>query len=373
MRVVFRADASASLGYGHVLRCLTLGAALVDRGVLVAIASRSMPTLLTDRARARGIAVLPLPVRNTQPDEPEAADPQWQSDAEESRDAISTWGGSADWVVVDTYALDCGWEEALRSSARHVMVIDDLANRMHACEVLLDQNLVTDIGVRYGALVPDECDRLLGPQWALLEPVYAESRARARIRSGVVRRVLGFFGGADRHNLAGRTAGAFARLSRADVTLDVVTVAEHPGRAQLEHLVRDHDNIVLHGHQRTLAPLMLEADVAIGAAGSTSWERLCLGLPALVVTLADNQAPIAAELDRLGLACSLGPAEQCDEARVTEALRQILDVPLDADWSARCFAAVDGLGAARVAEHLLSVGYATSSTRRSGVRHTRPQ
>jgi UDP-2,4-diacetamido-2,4,6-trideoxy-beta-L-altropyranose hydrolase len=272
----------------------------------------------------------------------------WQEDSEQTRAAIESAGVKPDWLIVDHYAIDRRWESALRESVGRIMVIDDLADRYHDCDLLLDQNLVAQMHTRYANKVPTACGLLLGPEYALLQPIYAELHDRIPPREGPIQRILIFFGGADGDNLTGRTLAAFLRLDRPDIEVDVVIAVGSPYTDAIRQQAVGHGNIHLHSGLPTLAPLMTKADLAIGAGGATSWERLCLGLPTLVVTLAENQCPIADGLSQLGLIRWLGHQDAVDGATIAQELDKLIQRGLDADWSLRCLAAVDGNGISRV-------------------------
>jgi UDP-2,4-diacetamido-2,4,6-trideoxy-beta-L-altropyranose hydrolase len=340
------------------MRCLTLAATLRERGASCTFVSRAHSGHSIDRIRADGFDVVVLPL-----DAAFGADgadssqyaswlgSTWQNDAQQTLSAIGD--AKADWLIVDHYALDSRWERELGPAASRIMVIDDLADRPHEACLLLDQNLVANLGSRYDSRLPESCGRLLGPRFALLQPPYAELHDRTHPRSGAIGRILTYFGGADSSNLTGRAVEAFLTLARPDVGLDVVLNANHPHAAAIQRLVSGHDNIVLHHNLPSLASLMATADLAIGAGGTTSWERCCLGLPALVVTLADNQLPLATELHRRGVIRWLGSEGGVDSGVIASALGELLREGLPRAWSEKCRGLVDGRGAERVCEYLL--------------------
>ena len=248
---------------------------------------------------------------------------------------------------------DARWQEDASPAGTKLMVIDDLADRQHDCDLLLDQNLAPDLEHRYDDKLPARCVRMLGPEYALLQPQYAELHPRTPPREGPIRRVLVYFGGADTDNLTGRAITAFLSLQREGVMLDVVINPISPHADAIRQQLQGVDNATLHAELPSLAPLMVKADLAIGAGGATSWERCCLGLPAIVITLADNQKPIAAELNRAGLIQCLGHKDQVTENQLAQALALILDDELAPDWSERCRQQVDGIGADRVCRRIL--------------------
>jgi UDP-2,4-diacetamido-2,4,6-trideoxy-beta-L-altropyranose hydrolase len=352
MRIAFRADASLEIGHGHVARCLTLAQALRRKGAECLFICRELPGNLLDLIRQSGFHAVGFPVspaatvgsRADSP-APPSADPfetDWERDAESTVKALE--GKPWDWLVVDHYGLDARWESALRPHCKRLLAIDDRADRPHDCDMLLDQNLVAEIDTRYDGLLPEACVTLFGPRYALLQPSYPEFHSAVRPRSGPVRRLLIYFGGADTHDLTGRTLRSFLGLGRSDVQADVVGHPGSPFFASLLETSEGHANVRVHGALESLAPLMAEADLAVGAGGATSWERLCLGLPALVVTLAENQTPIAKELDRRGLIRWIGRKEEATDDTIARSLGNALCEPLDPEWSLRCLQTVDGRG-----------------------------
>ena len=349
LSVAFRADASAVIGLGHVTRCIALAEVLRERGAEVLFVCRLHDGHMGALIEGRGFSVASLAPKVVAGGGDHLGD-TWQADAQSTGAAIATrWPGGADWLVTDHYAIDARWEAAVRPYARSIMAIDDLADRRHDCDLLLDQNLVAGIETRYAGLVPDRCRMLLGPRFALLAPEYARLHEQVRPRQGTVRNVLVSFGGADPFGLTEKTMRAFISLGRLDVRLEVVVGRMASCLSAVSDLARLHSNIAVHSNLDSLAPLMARADLAVGAGGSTSWERLCLGLPSIVISVVDNQREICAELDRRGLALWLGDGSSVEETSLREAIRRRIDDPI-----AISFPAVDGLGAPKVAAVLLA-------------------
>ena len=358
MKVVFRADASHSIGSGHVTRCLTLAAALRERGAIPSFVCREHAGHLCGLIEKRGFSCSRLAAPRAGADAEAdsghmaALGVTWEEDASQTRAVVEASREKLDWLVVDHYAIDHRWEGALRKSAGRIMAIDDLADREHDCDLLLDQNLVAQMDIRYAGKIPATCGLLLGPEYALLQPAYAKLRDRTPPREGPIRRIFIFFSGADNGNLTGRALNAILQLNRPEIEIDAVISAGGLHEASIRRQVEGHGNVHLHSGLPSLAPLMAAADLAIGACGATSWERLCLGLPALVVTLSENQRANAAELHRRGLIRWLGHQDEVSEGLIAGALDGFLQRRLDKDWSLRCSSVVDGNGAGRVSAML---------------------
>jgi UDP-2,4-diacetamido-2,4,6-trideoxy-beta-L-altropyranose hydrolase len=360
MIIVFRVDSSALIGTGHVMRCLTLAKSLRGEGCSCKFICREHEGNLINEIIADGFEVFRLPNGLYSEDGDETPLPKhhswlgesWQNDAVQSAEAISS--DPVDWLIVDHYALDCRWEQKLRPYTKRIMVIDDLADREHECDFLLDQNLIEKNKSSYLKLVPNDCLKLFGPKYGLLQPIYGELHSRIPPRCSPIKRILLYFGGGDHAKLITATLSAFQRLNRNDLSLDVVTNDNNSSfKRECEARVAGNPNICFHQNLPSLAPLMAKADLAIGAGGATSWERCCLGLPSLIITLAENQKDIAANLNQLGLAQWLGHLDEVNEEIILNALQQAIDHPNHQNCSRQCMAITDGLGAKRVSSVLM--------------------
>lgn len=291
MRIAIRVDASSQIGTGHFMRCLTLADALKQSGAQIRFVSRHLPEHFRVMLNTKGHEFVPLNGILGEESSDELSHTHWlgvsqATDAQDTAQVLSdqTW----DWLVVDHYALDARWEEVLRNFVRAILVIDDIANRRHDCDVLLDQNFYSNMENRYTGKIPAHCQPLLGPRYALLRDEFRQLRERVKPRAGPVNRLLVFFGGVDADNYTAQAIEALADSGCSDLLVDVVIGAEHPHRALIESACADH-GFVCHVQTSRMAELMAAADLAIGAGGSAIWERCCLGLPTLTFCTADNQ------------------------------------------------------------------------------------
>jgi UDP-2,4-diacetamido-2,4,6-trideoxy-beta-L-altropyranose hydrolase len=273
-----------------------------------------------------------------------------QLDAEQTRDALS--GTSWDWLIVDNYALDVVWEKALRPFAKRIAVIDDIADRVHDCDLLLDQNYYQDASERYTELVSGNCQLLLGPAYALLRSEFSLLRPQTKLRSEGVRQILVFFGGVDASNMTAFAIKSLALAALQEVQVDVVIGAHHPRVNEVGLLCAAY-GYSCHVQTDRMAEMMLKADLAIGAAGSASWERCCVGLPALLFSLADNQLGIAQSIEVLGAGKYVGEVGDINEQQFAKSLKNIsVNKQLILDMSSRAYAVADGRGVFRVCSQL---------------------
>ena len=359
LRVLFRADASALIGAGHVMRCLTLANALAGEGAQCTFVARPLPPSLAGMITARGHRLVELPAGDEGfvPPEGDLAHAAWlgRSQAGEAAACLKALEGEAfDWMVVDHYALDERFETALADIAHRVMVIDDLADRRHDCALLLDQNLGRTAG-DYDGLVPQDCKRLIGPANALLRPDFAQYRQEslARRTGGDFGHILVSLGGFDRDNVTSKVLDALNACSLPkNCRISVVMGQDAPWIDHLKAKVpaMSRQTSVLTGVS-DMARLLSTVDLAVGAAGGSAWERCCLGVPTVLMVLADNQRPGAAALEKTGAAVVVADAAQEDVLQ--SAVEAMLDRKRLLSVSAAAAAVTDGAGASRVASLLL--------------------
>ena len=354
MKIAFRTDASNQIGTGHFMRCMTLADELKKQGVQILFISRNLPPHLSEMLNAKGVEYTLLSTDATQEPIDQLPHSSWlgTSQAQDAQVTVKALANhSWDWIIVDHYALDKRWETAVRGSCKKLMVIDDLADRQHDCDVLLDQNYYADMQTRYLNKVSEHCQLLLGPRYALLREEFRILREKVKVRTGGVKKILVFFGGVDADNYTSLAIQALAELNSKQ-QIDVVIGAQHPNREHIQQACIAY-GFICHVQITHMAELMAEADLAIGAGGSASWERCCLGLPALLVAVAANQIDIAKALDSIGACYYLGEKDAVNSSSIQHSINELL-VASDQilSISQQTFSLVDGLGVNRVSEAL---------------------
>lgn len=359
MQVVFRVDASILIGTGHVMRCLTLAEGLRQRGASCRFISRDHPGNLTELIRQRGFFVYALPLgRDWKLNEVAAAHASWlggdwQTDAEQTK--VGVGGTANDWLIVDHYAIDARWERAIAPHYRKLMVIDDLADRQHSCDLLLDQTFSRE-AADYRSLVPADCRLLCGSQYAVLRPEFTAVRPYSLHRRArpILRELLITMGGVDKDNTTGQVLQALCNCPlSSDCRITVVMGAMAPWLAEVHSKAQDMPwpTRVLVGVS-DMAKLMAESDLAIGAAGATSWERCCLGVPTIMLVLAENQCKVGQGLEQSGGA-KLIKRGQSTATQLMELLLPLIDDPAQLLHMSGCAARiVDGSGLNHVIQQL---------------------
>lgn len=355
MRIAIRADASSQIGTGHFMRCLTLADGLKERGAKLRFLSRHLPEHLHSILVIKGYEFVSLDSTQNDMALDELAHAHWLgvSQAQDAADTIQMLSDDAwDWIVIDHYALDIRWEGALRRITKRIMVIDDLADRQHDCDALLDQNFYSDMLTRYIGKVPSHCDLLLGPRYALLRDEFRQLHEQTKPRKGPIRRILVFFGGVDADNYTALAIKALTKIGETDLHIDVVIGAQHPCKEQIEAECALR-GFICHIQTDKMAELMATADLAIGAGGSAAWERCCLGLPALLVALSENQIDIAKGLDLCGASVYVGKLEAASSQVLRSEISSLLSsVNRFKALSEKAYSLVDGLGASRVCHQM---------------------
>lgn len=365
MKVALRVDASHRIGTGHLLRCLTVADRLVKANARCLFICRTIPHSLESLVREHGHEFRRLPPkqasRRAQPDALAYAawlDADWKEDADATREVVRASGG-VDWLITDHYAIDRRWHAIQRPHVSHIMAIDDLADRAHDCDLLLDQNELSGTDDRYRTLVPARCTLLLGPRYALLRPEFAEWRRKLPTVPRAAHRFLICFGGSDPGN---HTAMAIAALDQLTFkfSADVVVGSAHAGKEAIAGLCRSRPGLTFHCQTERMAELMANATLAIGAGGSMAWERLCLGLPSIIVAIEGNQVAAAENLARLDLACYVGLGARVSAELMAEAIRKLISNAAHlGDMRQRALVTVDGLGTERVVASLLKAMHAS--------------
>lgn len=347
------------------MRCLTLADALAKEGWGCHFLCRAHPGHLIDIIRAHGHVVHVLPdAQSTHSDQDTQTlahagwlGSHWTTDARQSQAILQEVGPC--WLVVDHYALDARWERQVLPQGCRLLAIDDLADRPHDADLLLDQNLGRETD-DYQGLVPATCRVLVGPHYALLRPEFTKWRtfSLVRRRSPELKRLLISLGGVDKDNATGQVLEALKGCELPDdCHISVVMGASAPWLKSVKHLAENMPwptEVVV--NVSDMAKHMAHADLAIGAAGSTSWERCCLGVPTLLLMLAENQRNAARFLEEEQASLIL----QIDEGmskQIQKEIERLIKYPdIMRNMAINAAAITDGLGCERVQSHVRAMG-----------------
>lgn len=362
MKVAIRVDSSLKIGTGHVMRCLTLAKALSNKGAEIFFICRNHKGHVIGIIKNSGYDVIVLPFHKSVNTDSSLYGCSWLGDNIEN-DALYTLDilkkNPVDWLIVDHYSLDSRWESFLVGYYKYLMVIDDLANRKHICDLLLDQNLGRK-HEEYQCIVPDYCHTLLGPTYALLRDefiLWRDYSLKRRQESKRIEQIFINMGGTDPDNITGNILNQLSSLKLGEfVKIIVVIGASFPWPDEVREIASKMKNDIDVRHNvANIAELMANSDLAIGAAGSTSWERCCLGLPSIVFAIAENQRNSASQLMKHDAAIAIE-----SYLGLTSIIEDLLSgsdssMKLINSITEKSSQLVDGTGAERVANYLLEI------------------
>lgn len=349
--VAIRVDASYKIGTGHVMRCLTLANELRKHGARIIFICYEFQGHMIAKLEEYQYVVHRLPIYKSH----DAQTLLINQEHDVYNIIPILRAQNIDWLIVDHYGLDLWWESQVRLFVKKILVIDDLANREHWCHVLLDQNyFASKTEFRYRKLVAEHCRCLLGPQYAMLQPQYAQVRPTLEAHQGHVHRILVFFGGADQSHETEQVLVALNAQQFANIEVDVVIGSNYSNLARMTHLVEQRPKTRLYQNLPTLALLMKTANLFIGAGGATTWERLCLGLPSIVISVAKNQDEITEVLAKNHFQISLPHNKACTPSDWIHVIKKVIAHPgLLCELSENAKRLVDGLGTKRVSRLIL--------------------
>lgn len=338
-QATFRVDSSTKIGAGHLMRCLTIADKLKKCGYKVTFICRNLSGNLISLINHK---VIILPRNDSFESEHLYLDWLGATQKKDAIETISVVPQNLDLLIIDSYALDEVWHRELRRYTKKIMVIDDLANRAFDCDILLNQNLSSQVD-DYQNKVPDDCELLLGSNYALLRAEFAELRKEALIKrenTKKIKNVLVCIGGSDPDNII------YDILQQIDNRYSVVVAIreESPHNQVLKDYAKDKDiEIII--NPKNMAKLMLDADLAIGASGSSAWERCCMGLPTLLIIAEENQRVIAESLSEVGAVKIIKDLSR-DLSKISE------EIKIWQQMSIKAKEVCDGLGIKQVSQFL---------------------
>ena len=354
MTVVLRADAADEIGTGHMMRCMGLAMRLEQLGERPVFVSRRNFPNLVERIQVAGwrhVALPEVPGDNSDraPFVPHAGwlNAPWQADADAT--AATAHAENAEWIVVDHYGLDVAWEEAVRRHGFNLAALDDLADRTHAADLIVDPSLNPEPHARYGKLVSPSAQKLFGPRYAILRPEFSETERTPQVPGGP--RCLIAFGGVDTAAMTLRAMNAVASARARLFETRVIVGGQNQRLAEIRERARQLGWPV-HVDSDHMAAHMAHADFAIGAGGHMLWERCAMALPSVVAIVAPNQIEQVQVAAKAGACVALDAETMSDEdfIRAIERLANQPDIRAEMGQNAR--AAVDGLGGLRIARRL---------------------
>ena len=351
-----RVDAGMQIGDGHFLRCLTLVDRLKKEFRQITFISNQLPKHFFQIIEKNDFKIYKIDGYSHIQEEKiemQLKKQLIQKDFIQTKKIIEKYKNSSNWLIVDHYGIDYVWEKNIRENIEKIIVIDDLANRKHDCDILIDQNFYKKMEKRYSKLIPSFCKQFLGPKFSLLRPEFLNARKNLK-RKNKFERILISFGGSDPSNETTKVLSAIIDLGK-KYKIDVIVGTNNPNKKQIMKLCSKFPFCDFYEQVENISKYMKKADLALGAGGSTTWERCCLGLPTIVVNLSKDQEKITENLSKIGCVINLGSAEKTTKLDYVKALNEINSKKLR-KISKKCLVLVDGKGVKRIENKIFQAG-----------------
>lgn len=346
-KIYFRCDSSSDIGSGHVIRCLTLANFLKKKGLFTTFICKETEGNLFDVILKHNHNLVVLSNSNKKN--------IWEDDAQEIIDKIKDFNSSKDWMVVDHYFLNKDWETRISSKLYKLFIIDDLCDRPHYGNILLNQNYLPGIRSKYKKILSSKTKILLGPKYALLSPEYKATRKLIKInKKKKLQRVIIFFGATDHKEQTIKCLSILSKLNLKLLKIDIVIGLANKKKKLIEEITDKIDNATLHVQIPSLCNLMKNADLYLGSGGTTTWERCCLGLPSIVISTSGNQVRQNEYLFKKGVIKYLGKAESVSEENIRTALLMFAEGYDSTKMSKKALKITNGNGAELVSKEFLN-------------------
>ncbi|MCA6478107.1 MAG: UDP-2,4-diacetamido-2,4,6-trideoxy-beta-L-altropyranose hydrolase [Chitinophagaceae bacterium] len=365
MNFVFRVDSSVKMGIGHLMRCLTLANTIrevIDYSNIIFI-SRRHPGNINNLILKSNYSLIELPFTKVN---------LKLSDAKIDGDIYEDWLGTTsvqdasetiesvkdiaiDWLIIDSYGIDIVWEKCVYHFAKRLMVIDDLANRSHYCDLLLDQNYAPNYLSRYEGLLVSNCRSLLGPDYALLKKEFIKFKHQKKKGNTTPRLFLFLSGSEETNSICYQVVKALFVAFKDKIEIDVVIGKGDSYRSDIQKLVAKFKKGALYSSLPDLGYLMSQADIAIGGGGTSTWERMFMGLPSIVISLADNQLAACRQLNEDGYIYYIGHCNFFNKQKMIQIIERLNNSPAEREIiSLKCQNLVDGQGSSKVVHAMLN-------------------
>ena len=344
-KIIFiRVDSSTKIGYGHLIRCLALADTLKKSFKINFICTNLNGNLISQICK-KNFEVFRFNTKSQRINV--------KKDAEKTISIIKKYRNKKSLLILDSYILSQEWENRVRPYVKRLIVIDDLMDRKHSCDLIIDQNLHTQMNSLYINSVPKNCVKLLGPDYAILRNQFIAQRKYAKIRSLPLKNILVSFGGSDNENHTLHALTSLKKLN-SDVNVNVVTGTANRGKKIIKNFCKKNFNYNYFEQVENMAKLMQVADLCIGSSGTTTWERCCVGLPAIAIVASNDQKDIASAVSKNKCIINLGKIKKSDNVNYVRLMKNLKNNELQ-NMSRNCMKLVDGKGAARISKYIFSM------------------
>ena len=340
--ILFKIESNKEIGTGHLMRCLTLANALRDSG-------NSVYFLLNDTDRSSINLIKKMRFNIIFLKNQKRNNISILEDAFLTKKNIEKNNLESSYLVIDNYKIDKKWEVILRKTVKKIILIDDMANREHDCDVLIDQNyFIKNMANRYSKLVPKKCKLFLGPKFAIIRPEFLVLKKKVKIRNSL-KKILISFGGTDPTNETMKILKIIKKSKFNNIKFIIISGRLNAHKTEIKNICKKFKNIVFYSHTKKIADIMLDVDLSFGGGGTTTWERCFVELPTIATILTKNQKAIVESMTKIGCMMNLGSAKKLTKNDYENALDSINSKKLT-KMSQACEKFIDGKGVYRLSK-----------------------
>ena len=340
--IFIRVDSSTKVGYGHFIRCMALADTL-QKNFEINFISRSLEGSLISNIEKKGFSIFRFHSNSEKINE--------KNDAQKTISFLNKHGNQKSILIIDNYELSKKWETYVKPFVYKLIVIDDLPNRSHNCDLLIDQNLHTRVNGLYKGLIPSNCIKLIGPKFSMIRKEFRIIRKLVKPRRFPIKKILVSFGGSDTENQTLVVLNSIVKINM-KINVDVVVGEANRCKKIIKNFCKKNKNFTYHEQIDNIADLMLSSDLSIGSSGSTTWERCILGLPAIVSISSNDQRDIANSLSQKKCIINLGDVKKLKESSYINVITNLKKNDLR-NMSKNSMSLVDGNGTQRILKHIL--------------------
>ena len=335
-----RVDSSPEIGIGHMMRCLTLAQELKNNFDKIIFLTQKDSGDFIGTIMKNKCEVIFIPTTN--------------NDLDIIKNLITAYSENKNFLLIDHYDIDSNFESSLKNIFERIFVIDDLANRKHDCDLLIDQNYYRDLNQRYEKLIQNGTIALLGPKYAIIRAEFRKINKKAIKKNSQIKKILVSFGGSDPTNECKKALDALCSIGNSKFEIVVVAGIYNHKFEQLKKLYEKYSNIKIYRHVNDLSRLMLNSDLFIGAGGTTTWERFYMGLPSIVTIISDDQKESIEFLSDMGHIINLGLAKNVTSKTYIQTLQKT-NSDLMYNMSLHNQKLVDGNGSNRIKKQIIEL------------------
>ena len=346
-----RVDSNSEIGIGHIMRCLTLAQELKNNFDKVIFLTRKDSDYFIKTITENEFEVFLLPAQTIKP--PKNLH-ELNNHSDIIKNLVTRYTKNKNYLLIDHYEVDSDFESSLKNTFEKIFVIDDLANRKHNCDLLIDQNYHRDLNHRYEKLIPNDAITLLGPKYAIIRSEFRKLNKKPIKKNSQIKKILVSFGGSDPTNECKKTLDALCSIENSQFEIIVVAGIFNHNFEELQKLYEKYSHIKIFRHVNDLSRLMLNSDLFIGAGGTTTWERLYMGLPSIVTIISNDQKESTELLSETKNVINLGLAKYVETKTYVQAIQKS-SPDLLYSMSLNNQKLVDGNGCSRIKKQIIEL------------------